>query len=91
MDPFPLSPPLSPPPSQTAIYFEDRLYIFGGKSEDPKIPAFKADTWYRDAILPMTRFKSKPLTRTDNPFFWFSLNEPGVIYEYRVWDPINYK
>jgi len=79
------------PSLNSAIYFEDRLYIFGGKSDDAMKPVFMGDTWYRDAILPTTRFKSKPLPHTDNPFFWFALDEPGVIYEYRVWDPVNYK
>jgi hypothetical protein len=69
---------------------ENRLYIFGGKSNNFQSPIFMADTWYRDAIMPTTRFKSKPLPNTDNPFFWFTPDEAGVVYEYRVWDPVNY-
>lgn len=74
----------------SAQYYEDRLYIFGGKSKSFSSPVFMADTWYRDAILPTTRFKSAPKSNTDNPFFYFTPNEPGVKFEYRIWDPVNY-
>lgn len=74
----------------SALFFENRLYIFGGKSHSFSSPMFMADTWYRDPVLPTTRFKSAPKSYTDNPFFYLTPNEPGVAFEYRVWDPIKY-
>jgi hypothetical protein len=32
-----------------------------------------------------------PLTHTSNPNFRFTADEGGVSYEYRVWDPLNFK
>ena len=70
-----------------AIFFDEKLQIFGGKESEER---FKGDTWYRDNKMPMARFDSKPLPYTDNPIFLFTCNEPGCIFEYRVWDPYNY-
>lgn len=71
----------------SAIVFEERFYIFGGKATEDM---FMADTWYRDAQLPTVRMVDFPLEYTDYPWFVFSANEPGVSFEYRVWDPYNY-
>jgi hypothetical protein len=71
----------------SALVFEERFYIFGGKSTEAQ---FMADTWYRDAQFPTVRMVDKPEDNTDYPWFEFAANEPGVSFEYRVWDPYNY-
>jgi len=70
-----------------SIWFEERLYLFGGKQTEQQ---FMADTWYRDHILPMARMPTKPLTNTDNEWFFFAANKPGCFFEYKIWDPYNY-
>eukprot|EP00606_Chrysophyceae_sp_TOSAG23-5_P001461 GSChrysophyteH2.ASY1.ANO1.245.1 assembled CDS len=71
----------------SAIVFEERFYIFGGKASEDQ---FMADSWYRDSQFPSVRMVDKPEDSTDYPWFHFSANEPGVSFEYRVWDPYNY-
>jgi len=70
-----------------SIFFEERLYLFGGKQSEKN---FMGDTWYRDARLPIARFSDKPPTNTPYPWFIFTADEFGCIFEYRVWDPYNY-
>ena len=71
-----------------AVVFEERMYIFGGKKSETE---FYADSWYRDALLPTARISDKPEDYSDYPWFIFQANEPGVSFEYRVWDPYNYE
>ena len=71
----------------SALVFEERFYVFGGKSTEQQ---FMGDTWYRDSQLPTVRMVDFPLDNTDYPWFEFAANEPGVSFEYRVWDPYNY-
>ena len=71
----------------SALVFEERFYIFGGKASEDR---FMADTWYRDSQLPIVRMVDFPESNTDYPWFVFAANEPGVSFEYRVWDPYNY-
>ena len=71
----------------SALYYEERVYIFGGKQGATK---FKGDTWYRDAQLPTAKFVSKPASNTYADVFEFGTDEPGCVFEYRVWDPYNY-
>jgi hypothetical protein len=70
-----------------ATVFEERMYIFGGKKTETE---FYADSWYRDALLPTVRMSDKPEDYSDYPWFVFAANEPGVSFEYRVWDPYNF-
>ncbi|CAM9247287.1 unnamed protein product, partial [Ectocarpus fasciculatus] len=69
-------------------YFEERFYIFGGFTSVDKLAA---DSWYRDDRMPTVRFKTKPPSRSSVPHFRFTSDEGGVAYEYRVYDPLNYK
>lgn len=71
----------------SALVFEERFYVFGGKLTEAQ---FMADTWYRDSAFPTVRMVDFPLDRSDYPWFEFAANEPGVSFEYRVWDPYNY-
>lgn len=71
----------------TMVSFQGRVYTIGGKSSDSE---FHADTWYRDADFPVAEILKAPPSRSSEHMFHFSSNEPGVHYEYRVWDPINY-
>lgn len=71
-----------------AAFFEERLYVFGGKQSEA---AFMADAWYRDSRLPIARFQVKPPDHSSFPTFQFSSDEPGVTFEYRIWDPYYYK
>lgn len=71
----------------TLTAFQGRVYLLGGKSSDSE---FHADTWYRDGDFPVAEILKAPASRTSEHMFHFSANEPGVHYEYRVWDPINY-
>lgn len=70
-----------------SLWFEERLYLFGGKQTEQQ---FMADTWYRDHILPVARMPTKPLTNTDNEWFYFASDKPGCYFEYKIWDPYNY-
>ena len=72
----------------SATVYEERLYIFGGKKSETE---FYADSWYRDALLPTVRIADKPEDYSDYPWFEFAANEPGVSFEYRIWDPYNYE
>jgi hypothetical protein len=69
------------------VMFEERLYVIGGQSNESY---FYADSWYRDAHLPTTKMIDPPKTHTDNPYFPLSSDEDGF-FEYRVWDPYNFK
>lgn len=71
----------------TALSFEERLYVFGGKGGDSQ---FHGDSWYRDAVMPVTRMLQKPKSNTPQAWFKFSSNKPGCVFEMRVWDPLNY-
>ncbi len=71
----------------SATVYEERLYVFGGKKSETE---FYADSWYRDALLPTVRISDKPEDYSDYPWFIFAANEPGVSFEYRIWDPYNY-
>ena len=70
-----------------SIFFEERLYLFGGKQSEQ---VFMGDSWYRDSKLPIARFSDKPPPNTPYPWFVFNADEFGCIFEYRVWDPVNY-
>lgn len=72
----------------SALVFEERLYLFGGKKTETE---FYADTWYRDAALPTVRIRDAPPDSTPYPLFEFAANEPGVSFEYLIWDPYYYK
>jgi len=71
----------------TALSYEERLYVFGGKGGDAE---FHGDSWYRDAVMPVTRMTQKPKSNTPNAWFRFSSNKPGCVFQMRVWDPLNY-
>ena len=45
---------------------QDLLYIFGGKQTETTL---MADTWYRDATMPVTLFSKKPATNTPDSVF----------------------
>ena len=49
-----------------ALAFEERLYVFGGKNGETD---FKADTWYRDAVFPISRMIGRPDSNTDDAWF----------------------
>jgi hypothetical protein len=70
------------------LYFEGRIYVFGGKESNT---SFWADAWYRDAHLPQANILKPPTDRTPEPYFHLSIDKAGSFYEYRVWDPYNYK
>jgi hypothetical protein len=70
------------------VVFDGLVYLIAGKSSDT---SFHADTWYRDAFFPSTKILTAPRSHTDDHTFVFSSNKAGVVYEYRLWDPINYK
>lgn len=70
------------------ISFQGRSYALGGKQSDTQ---FMADAWYRDADMPVTTISKKPKSRTSGDIFVFSSSKPGVHFEYRLWDPYNYK
>lgn len=70
-----------------SVFFEERLYLFGGKQSET---VFKGDSWYRDSRLPIARFSDKPPTNTPYPWFAFTSDKVGCIFEYRVWDPYHY-
>jgi hypothetical protein len=91
----PSLPPLSSPafPSgyrayHAAVYFEERMYIFGGRQSDSKLIA---DSWYRDDRLPAVNLKTKPQTDTPQWTFRFASDEPGCVFEYRIWDVLKFK
>ena len=71
-----------------AVMYQESLFIFGGQQSQSK---FYADTWYRDAYLPSAFIVSKPSTRTSQSAFIFSSNKAGCYFEYRIWDPANYR
>ena len=70
-----------------STFFEGRFYIFGGKTTEK---VFKADTWYRDEVLPTTNFAKKPTDRSSEFQFEFACSEPGCQFEYRIWNPRKY-
>ena len=71
----------------SSIFFEERLYLFGGKQSEQ---VFQGDTWYRDSKLPIARISDKPPTNTPYPIFSFTADEFGCVFEYKVWDPYHY-
>jgi hypothetical protein len=90
--------PLTPHPSHlhppgprahhAAAYFEERMYLFGGRQSDSKLIA---DSWYRDDRLPAVNMKTKPDTDTPQWTFRFASDEPGCVFEYRIWDVLKFK
>ena len=70
-----------------SAFFEGRFYIFGGKTNEK---VFKADTWYRDEVLPTTSFALVPGDRSSDNLFQFACSEPGCQFEYRIWNPYKY-
>lgn len=70
------------------VAFEGRIYLFGGQQSSV---SNKADSWYRDAVFPTARILKAPKSRSSQKRFQFAADEPGVHFEYRVWDPENYK
>jgi hypothetical protein len=71
-----------------AVYFEERMYIFGGRKTDNE---FYADSWYRDDRMPTVSIKKKPKANTADSIFRFAANEGGCSFEYRVWDSLRFK
>ena len=71
-----------------ALMYQENLFIFGGQQSSNK---FYADTWYRDSYLPSAFIVTKPSTRTSQSSFVFSSNKAGCYFEYRIWDPANYR
>ena len=71
-----------------ALQYESRTYIFGGKSTEQE---FNGDTWYRDDRLPSANCTKIPSSESDEHIFAFGCDEAGCSYEYRLWDPYNYK
>ena len=63
-------------------------YLFGGKSRED---LFNANSWYRDSRFPTVYMTTKPRDFSTDKDFIFSCDEPGCIFQYRVWDPYNYK
>ena len=72
----------------TSLMFEERLYLFGGKSTEH---LFNANTWYRDSRFPTVYMATAPRSYTTDNSFIFSADEDGCQFQYRVWDPYNYK
>ena len=70
------------------VMFEERLYVLGGQQNESY---FYADTWYRDDRLPQVKMINPPKTHTSEPYFRLASDKPGSYFEYRVWDPYNYK
>jgi hypothetical protein len=70
------------------VMFERRLYVVGGQRNESY---FYADAWYRDAKLPSAKMINPPKTHTSNPYFVLSADKAECYFEYRVWDPYNYK
>ena len=70
----------------SGVQFQERLFIFGGRLTNV---TSRADSWYRDDIMPMAKFKLKPRSKTPDYRFRFWADEPGCVFEYRIWD--NYK
>jgi hypothetical protein len=70
------------------VSFEGRLYAMGGKQSESK---FYADTWYRDPKLPMAKITLFPKQHSPDNTFTLTSDKAGSHFEYRVWDPYNYK
>lgn len=70
------------------VLFEERLYVLGGQLNSSY---FYADTWYRDERLPNAQMRNPPKSHTSNPYFKLSSDKAGCYYEYRIWDPYNFK
>eukprot|EP01034_Spumella_vulgaris_P026009 gene26009-32530_t len=70
------------------VVYEERLYIMGGKQSEQ---FFYADTWYREPRLPKATISKFAKDHTPLPWFHFTSDAPGVFFEYRIWDPYNYK
>jgi hypothetical protein len=87
-----LLPPFTVPTGQrayhAAVYFEERLYLFGGRQSDTTL---MADSWYRDDRLPTVNLKTKPEPNTPQWTFRFASDEPGCVFEYRIWDVLKFK
>lgn len=71
-----------------AAYFEERLYLFGGRQSESKLVG---DSWYRDDRLPTVNIKTRPDTNTPQWTFRFAADEPGCVFEYRIWDVLKFK
>lgn len=71
-----------------AISFQERIFIFGGKSNESQA---LADGWYRDSDIPNAYINNKPSTWTSQSSFSFTADKPGCYFEYRIWDPANYR
>ena len=71
-----------------ALYFEERMYIFGGRTSST---SSRADSWYRDDRMPMVAISLKPKSRTDDYRFRFAADEGGCVFEYRLWDHYRFK
>lgn len=72
----------------TLTSFDNRIYLIGGMSSESTI---HDDTWYRDSKLPQTSIVRSPRSRTDDKMFILSSDKPGSYFEYRIWDPYNFK
>jgi hypothetical protein len=70
------------------INFQGFSYALGGKQSDLQS---MGDAWYRDADMPVATISTAPRSGTSDQIFVFSANKPGVHFEYRLWDPYNYK
>jgi hypothetical protein len=72
----------------SALYFEERMYIFGGRIDAMHS---RADSWYRDDRMPTVSITLKPASKTPEYRFRFSSDEGGCVFEYRLWDHYRYK
>lgn len=83
--------PLPPRAYHSAAWFEERLYVVGGKTDMNRNVHSIADTWYRDEQLPIARILVKPRSHSSDSLFEFVCDKDGGVFQYRMWDPINYK
>lgn len=66
----------------STVGLQGRMFVIGGKSSETD---FFADMWYRDYKVPVTTIMLKPRTETSDSRFEFTCDEPGCIYEYRLY------
>ena len=72
----------------SALYFEERMYIFGGRVSATHS---RADSWYRDDRMPAVSITLSTHTLTPDYRFRFAADEGGCVFEYRIWDHYRYK
>lgn len=72
----------------SGLYFEERMYIFGGRIDNTHS---RADSWYRDDRMPSVTITLSTESETPDYRFRFAADEGGCVFEYRLWDHYRYK